>query len=61
VRRWRWRVTRLKGEDLVGEWQDSAADARQDALRAGVVKHDREHGWFFDVFTQLEREDDADT
>lgn len=54
--RWRWRVTRAKGEDRVGEWQATAAEARQDALAHGVATYSEEHGWFFDVFTKLEQE-----
>ena len=56
MKRWRWRVTRLKGGDLVGEWCATQEAARQDALRHGHVKYDPEHGWFFDVLTKLEQE-----
>lgn len=58
--RFRWRVRRLKGADLVGDWQDSHEAARQDARRRGVAKWDREHGWFFDVFTSIEREEERE-
>jgi hypothetical protein len=54
--RWRWRVTRLKGPDQVGDWQLSIERAREDAVRSGVAKHDPEEGYFFDVLTTLEEE-----
>ena len=56
ARRWRWRVERRKGPDLLGDWCDNKEEAMHDALDAGVAKWDRENGWFFDVFTTLEKE-----
>jgi hypothetical protein len=59
-RRWRWRVRRLRGEDLVGEWTSSPRAAQDDAVRHGMAKDDPEHGFFMDVFTGLEQEGPQD-
>lgn len=54
--RWRWRVRRIKGLDLVGEWRSSFEEAREDARAHGHAKWDQEFGWFMDVLTSLEQE-----
>ena len=56
VSRWRWRVDRLRGPNLYGDWQPDYETARRDAVRAGMAKNDPEHGFLMDVFTNLEEE-----